>query len=177
MASELLRVASLVDDSIVDGPGLRLTVFTQGCPHRCKGCHNPQTHAYGGGRTMAVSEIWEQYRDNPLLSGLTFSGGEPFLQPEPLAALARLAHSAGGDVIVYTGYTYEALLRSPDFGRFAPLLEETDLLVDGPYIEELRSLELRFRGSANQRLLDREARARLRSAFQGRGGVGSAASF
>ncbi|MBD5608503.1 MAG: 4Fe-4S cluster-binding domain-containing protein, partial [Desulfovibrio sp.] len=113
MGADFLRIADILDDSIVDGPGLRLTVFTQGCPRRCKGCHNPGTHDRFGGREVAISEILEQYRDNPLLSGITFSGGEPFLQPEALAKLARLIHAAGGDVIVYTGFYFEDLLEPP----------------------------------------------------------------
>ncbi|MDE5832230.1 MAG: anaerobic ribonucleoside-triphosphate reductase activating protein, partial [Desulfovibrio sp.] len=161
MVADWLRVADIIDDSIVDGPGLRLTVFTQGCPRRCKGCHNPGTHDPAGGRMMPIEEIWEQYRDNPLLSGITFSGGEPFLQPEPLSNLARLVHASGGDVIAYTGYYFEELLNPCLRDRVLPLLEEIDVLIDGPYVEELRSLELRFRGSANQRVLDKSARREL----------------
>ena len=161
MGADYLRVADIIDDSIVDGPGLRLAVFTQGCPHRCRGCHNPGTHDPSGGREVAIEEILEQYRDNPLLSGVTFSGGEPFLQPEPLARLARMIREAGGDVIVYTGFYYEELLAPGRRAKVSPLLAETDLLIDGPYVEELRSLELRFRGSSNPRLLDRKARGEL----------------
>ena len=104
-----LRIAGTVGDSIVDGPGLRLTVFTQGCPHHCPGCHNPQTHDFSGGYDATVEELFAQYRENPLLRGVTLSGGEPFCQPAPLAELARLVHGAGGDVFCYTGYTYEQL--------------------------------------------------------------------
>lgn len=161
MGADFLRIADIIDDSIVDGPGLRLTVFTQGCPHRCKGCHNPGTHESAGGREIAIKEILEQYRDNPLLSGITFSGGEPFMQPEALAKLARLIRASGGDVIVYTGFYFEELLKPAIRARATPLLAEADLLIDGPYVEELRSLELRFRGSSNQRVLDRAARREL----------------
>ncbi len=148
-----LRIAGVVGDSIVDGPGLRLTVFTQGCPHRCPGCHNPQTHDFAGGYDAEVEELFEQYRENPLLRGVTLSGGEPFCQPEPLAELARLVHGAGGDVFCYTGYTYEQLLDLDD-PAVAALLREVDVLIDGPYLEAQRDLTLLFRGSANQRLLD-----------------------
>lgn len=148
-----LRIAGVVGDSIVDGPGLRLTVFTQGCPHRCPGCHNPQTHDFAGGYDAEVEELFEQYRENPLLRGVTLSGGEPFCQPEPLAELARLVHGAGGDVFCYTGYTYEQLLGLDD-PAVAALLREVDVLIDGPYLEAQRDLTLLFRGSANQRLLD-----------------------
>ena len=148
-----LRIAGVVGDSIVDGPGLRLTVFTQGCPHRCPGCHNPQAHDFAGGYDAEVEELFEQYRENPLLRGVTLSGGEPFCQPEPLAELARLVHGAGGDVFCYTGYTYEQLLGLDD-PAVAALLREVDVLIDGPYLEAQRDLTLLFRGSANQRLLD-----------------------
>ena len=148
-----LRIAGVVGDSIVDGPGLRLTVFTQGCPHRCPGYHNPQTHDFAGGYDAEVEELFEQYRENPLLRGVTLSGGEPFCQPEPLAELARLVHGAGGDVFCYTGYTYEQLLGLDD-PAVAALLREVDVLIDGPYLEAQRDLTLLFRGSANQRLLD-----------------------
>ncbi|MEF2794366.1 MAG: anaerobic ribonucleoside-triphosphate reductase activating protein [Hydrogeniiclostridium sp.] len=148
-----LRIAGTVGDSIVDGPGLRLTVFTQGCPHHCPGCHNPQTHDFSGGYDATVEELFAQYRENPLLRGVTLSGGEPFCQPAPLAELARLVHEAGGDVFCYTGYTYEQLLAMDD-PAVASLLDEVDVLIDGPFLLAERDLTLLFRGSANQRLLD-----------------------
>lgn len=162
MQNSLLRISGLIDDSIVDGPGLRLAVFVQGCPHACPGCHNPETHALEAGRMIGIEEILDKYKDNPLLDGVTFSGGEPFLQALPLARLAKMIHGFGGTIITYTGYVFEDLARGINIPSFAALLlEETDLLVDGPYIESLRSLDLEYRGSANQRLLDQEARSRL----------------
>lgn len=155
-----LRVSGLVDESIVDGPGLRLVIFTQGCRRACAGCHNPGTHSPNGGALYRLEDLLERYLENPLLDGVTFSGGEPFLQAYPLALLAKMIHARGGSVITYTGYTFEELARESLEGA-AMLLEETDLLIDGPYIEELASLDLDYRGSSNQRLLDREARARL----------------
>lgn len=148
-----LTIAGLVKESIVDGPGIRYTVFVQGCPHNCPGCHNPQTHPFEGGVEMDAADIFAQFQGNPLLKGITLSGGEPFCQAEALAELARLVHSAGKDVVVYTGYVYEDLLQMPD-PAVAELLAETDLLIDGPYVESLRNLELQFRGSENQRLID-----------------------
>ncbi|MCC8194804.1 MAG: anaerobic ribonucleoside-triphosphate reductase activating protein [Deltaproteobacteria bacterium] len=147
-----LRVSGIEEESIVDGPGLRFVVFTQGCPHRCKGCHNPETHDPDGGFTLDTGTILKKFRQNPLLSGITFSGGEPFLQPAPLAALARDIKESGKTVVVYTGYTLERLAASSDAAVRA-LLSLADILVDGPYIESLRDLELTFRGSANQRIL------------------------
>lgn len=152
-----LRIASILDDSIVDGPGLRLVVFTQGCPHKCPGCHNPETHDLAAGRIVETAEIINRYKENPLLSGITFSGGEPFLQAGPLAILARAVHSLGGDVVTYTGYVFENLVLKQD-KAISSLLDETDILVDGPYVESLRSLELLFRGSSNQRLLNKSER-------------------
>ena len=153
MASEL-RISGIVEESIVDGPGLRLTVFTQGCPHHCPGCHNPQTHDFEGGKMMTVHEIFEMYRENPLLSGITFSGGEPFCQPAPLYELGCMVKSLGKNLMVYSGYTYEQLLDMAETnGDIKRLLSITDILVDGPYIEALRDLDLKYRGSANQKLI------------------------
>lgn len=146
-----LRIAGIVDDSIVDGEGVRLTVFTQGCPHHCHGCHNPQTWNLDGGHEIDTEEIVEKLKENPLLSGITFSGGEPFLQPAPLAEIARAAHKLGLDVWSYTGFTLEELEKRTDVQQ---LLNEVDVLVDGPYVEALRDLTLRFRGSSNQRIID-----------------------
>ena len=151
--SSLLSIAGIVDESIVDGRGIRMTVFVQGCPHHCPGCHNPQTWPFEGGREISVEEVFEQFRRDPLLKGITFSGGEPFTQPEALTELARLVHSVGKDVTVYTGYTYEQLLDKHD-PAIDGLLAETDVLIDGPFIEAQKNLELRFRGSENQRLID-----------------------
>lgn len=148
-----LNIAGIEPESIVDGPGFRFAVFVQGCPHRCPGCHNPQTHPFEGGTRMEVREVFERFQENPLLKGITFSGGEPFCQAQALSELGRLVHEAGKDVAVYTGYTYEELL-SLDRPGVRDLLDETDLLIDGPYLEAQRDLELRFRGSGNQRLLD-----------------------
>ena len=104
-----LRISGTVTDSIVDGPGLRYVIFTQGCPHRCRGCQNPQTHAFDGGRMAGWEELLEPLSENPLLGGVTFSGGEPFAQPEPLALLAREIKNRGKHLMVYSGYTYEEL--------------------------------------------------------------------
>lgn len=162
MDRNILKIASIIGESIVDGPGLRLVVFTQGCPHHCPGCHNPETHDPEGGREITISEILDMYAENPLLSGITFSGGEPFLQAAKLALLARQVHELGGNVITYTGYWFEDLSSGSLENRASCLLEETDLLVDGPYISNLRNLGLRFRGSSNQRLLNHTARKAIK---------------
>lgn len=148
-----IKIAGIVKESIVDGPGIRYAVFVQGCPHRCPGCHNPQTHPFEGGSTATVEEVFADFQRDPILKGITLSGGEPFCQAAALAQLAALVHGAGKDVAVFTGYVYEDLLRMEDPAVRA-LLDETDLLIDGPYLEAQRDLELHFRGSANQRLID-----------------------
>ena len=104
-----LRISGIVEESIVDGPGLRYVVFTQGCPHHCPGCHNPQTHDFDGGEFRDTDDILRQFMENPLLSGITFSGGEPFVQAEPLCHLADAVHAAGKNVYAYSGYTCEEL--------------------------------------------------------------------
>ena len=148
-----IRIAGTVDDSIVDGPGIRYTVFTQGCPHHCPGCHNPKTHAQDGGYTVDTEKIVAQLRANPLLDGLTLSGGEPFEQPAACSELARQAHVLGLKVWCDTGYTGEVLLTAKN-PAWEALLQQVDVLVDGPFLLGERSLELQYRGSKNQRLLD-----------------------
>ena len=158
-ASTEIRISGIARDSIVDGEGIRLTVFTQGCPRRCPGCHNPETQPLVGGRTTTVGAVVAELDENPLLTGLTLSGGEPFLQPGALLPLARAAHARGLDVWSYTGFTLEELRAQGDTDVDA-LLEELDVLVDGDYREELRDLTLHFRGSRNQRVIDLAATRR-----------------
>lgn len=146
-----IRIAGLVNDSIVDGPGFRFAVFTQGCPHGCPGCHNPQTHDFAGGRDEDTDKIIEKFCANPLLDGITLTGGEPFCQPAACAELARAAHAAGLNVWAYTGFLYEQLLEDADKRA---LLENVDVLIDGPFVLSQRTLSMRFRGSKNQRAID-----------------------
>lgn len=148
-----IRIAGTIEESIVDGPGIRYVIFTQGCPHHCEGCHNPQTHDFEGGRLADTQELLECIQANPLLSGVTFSGGEPFCQPKPLAELAQQIHSIGKTVVAYTGYTFEQLCEKHD-EEIDQLLRQCDLLIDGPFVQEQRDTLLRFRGSRNQRLID-----------------------
>lgn len=149
----MLRVAGTVSDSIVDGPGLRFTVFVQGCPHHCPGCHNPETHSFAGGTLVPVDQLAQRLAGNPLLAGLTLSGGEPMEQAGACTRLAEAAHRLGLNVWTYTGYAYEQLLEQARPDQLA-LLAETDVLVDGPFLLEQKSYEMRFRGSRNQRLID-----------------------
>lgn len=148
-----LRIAGTVNDSIVDGEGYRYTIFTQGCPHGCPGCHNPQTHAFQGGYEASPDRLLREALANPLLEGVTFSGGEPFCQAAVLADMAAEFHRNGLNVWCYSGYTYEQLSGCRQ-QSVRHLLQQLDVLVDGPYMEERRDLTLRFRGSGNQRLID-----------------------
>lgn len=148
-----IRICGLTDDSIVDGPGIRYTVFVQGCPHHCPGCHNPQSHDFAGGTMMDTADIIHKMGENPLLDGVTLSGGEPMCQPEACQALAQAAHEKQMNVWCYTGYTLENLLKEQNSARMA-LLQSIDVLVDGRFRQEEKSLSLLYRGSSNQRLID-----------------------
>jgi anaerobic ribonucleoside-triphosphate reductase activating protein len=151
----VIRLAGVVRESIVDGPGIRLTVFVQGCPHRCEGCHNPHTHCPAGGYDCRIETILAAVDADQLLQGVTLSGGEPFEQAEALLELARAVRGRGRDVVAFSGYTFEQLVK---MGETRPavveLLKLCCLLIDGPFVLRQRDLSLRFRGSRNQRLLD-----------------------
>lgn len=148
-----INIAGIVEDSIVDGIGYRYTIFVQGCPHHCKGCHNPKTHAFHTGKNVDTKVILADIKKNPLLDGVTFSGGEPFSQSTPLLQLAKEIKKIPLTLWIYTGYTYEELLakNKPDIKE---LLSLADVLVDGRFILSQRNLNLYFRGSTNQRLID-----------------------
>jgi len=148
-----LRIAGIVRESVVDGPGLRYVIFAQGCPHRCPGCHNPETWDPAGGYDVTVDEIVADVERNPLTRGVTFSGGEPFSQAAAFASLGRLLKDKGYDIVTYTGYTYEQL-RAKGEEAVQDLLEMTDILIDGPFILAERDITLPFRGSRNQRIID-----------------------
>jgi anaerobic ribonucleoside-triphosphate reductase activating protein len=143
----MLDLSGIVSDSIVDGPGIRTTVFCQGCPHHCAGCHNPETWEFGCGTPMAVEDILAVVRENPLCRGVTFSGGEPFAQAAGFRKLAQLLKKAGYEVASYSGYTFEELLNGSADQK--ELLSVIDILIDGPFIMAEKSLEVPFRGSRN----------------------------
>ena len=151
----ILRLAGIVKESVVDGPGIRMVVFVQGCPHLCPGCHNPDSHDTAGGYESSTDEVIGALPDGKLVRGVTLSGGEPFAQAEALVLVAAEAKKRGLSVVTYTGYRLEKLL---EMGEQKPaiieLLHLTDILVDGPFEQERRDLDLAFRGSGNQRLID-----------------------
>lgn len=155
----MLRLAGMHPDSIVDGPGIRFSIYVQGCPHRCPGCHNPETHDPGGGYeadSEELSALIGKYR--PGIDGVTISGGEPFEQAPALAPLASKVVEEGLNLVLYSGYSFEELLsKSRQDENIHRLLEAGWLLVDRPYLLEERDLNLAFRGSRNQRLIDLKA--------------------
>ncbi|MDR0500608.1 MAG: anaerobic ribonucleoside-triphosphate reductase activating protein [Coriobacteriales bacterium] len=158
MTDKFVNLFGIADDSIVDGPGVRLAIFTQGCAHNCEGCHNPQAQAFDGGILTCIDEILDKVRANPLLAGITLTGGEPFEQAEGLLDLARVVREECGlTVWAYSGYLFEQLLEGIPSAHARKLLQHIDVLVDGPFIEQKRSLDLRWRGSANQRVIDVQA--------------------
>ena len=148
-----LRISGIVNDSIVDGPGLRYTIFTQGCPHNCPGCHNPQTHSYKGGRKISIRKIEKEIKANPLLYGVTFSGGEPFIQAKELLPIAKFVKEQGLELASYTGFVFEEL-NSGNIPFAKELLQYIDVLIDGKFVLSQKSLDLKFKGSKNQRTLD-----------------------
>ena len=144
-----IRIAGVVPESIVDGEGIRYAIFMQGCLRHCEGCHNPATHSLDGGKILDTSELINAIKKNPLLSGITLTGGEPLLQIKPAIELAKAAKNLGLNVWCYTGYKFEEI---PPAAQ--ELLNFVDVLVDGEFILALRDLELNFRGSSNQRIID-----------------------
>ncbi len=151
MSKNTLKLAGIVDCSVVDGPGVRVVVFAQGCPHECPGCHNAHTWDFAGGRRHTVEEIVDIVKQNPMCKGVTFSGGEPFCQPAAFSVLARELKSQNYEVAAYSGYTFEQIARDGDMSE---LLQELDVLVDGRYIIDRHTLSAPFIGSENQRIID-----------------------
>jgi len=155
---DAIRIAGVVRESIVDGPGIRYVVFAQGCPHGCKGCHNEATHDFSGGYVCETDKIVSEIEKNPLLSGVTFSGGEPFCQAGGFLSLARKLKERNTHIVSFSGYTYEELaaLSETDEG-VRGLLGCIDVLIDGRFVLEMRDLTLQFKGSSNQRYIDMNA--------------------
>ena len=152
MKIRVVRLAADIQpDSILDGSGIRTVIWFQGCLHNCKGCQNPETHDMNGGIVVDVDELKMKLKNLKYQSGITLSGGDPFFQPEAALEIAKFAKSIGLNVWAYTGFTYEALLS--DKSRL-DLLKNVDVLVDGKFMMDKKSLNCKFRGSTNQRLID-----------------------
>ncbi len=148
-------MADIQSDSIVDGEGIRSVIWFQGCSHNCPGCHNPETHDFKAGVEVSLKEMKSQIDELEYQSGVTFSGGDPMMQVEALTELAAYVKEKGMNVWVYTGYTFEELLvlagKNESYKR---ALEQIDVLVDGKFVMDLKSFDVQFRGSSNQRILD-----------------------
>ena len=147
---KFLHILNIVEDTIVDGPGFRTTIYSSGCPHRCPGCHNPQSWNMKNGHPESIDVIFERIKNNPI-ANVTFSGGEPFMQVVGFTALAkRIKKETSKTIWCYTGYLYEELLKNE---QHKELLSYLDVLVDGHFEQELKDEDLRFRGSSNQRII------------------------
>ena len=146
-----LSILKIVEDTTVDGPGFRTSVYCAGCPNHCAGCHNPQSWDIANGKALDIEEIMSVIERAPF-SDVTFSGGDPMFQPEGFASLARLIKErTEKNIWCYTGFLFENILKNE---KQRALLELVDVLVDGPFINELKDESLLFRGSSNQRLID-----------------------
>ncbi len=148
----MLQILNIIEDTMVDGPGFRTSIYCAGCRHKCPGCHNPQSWDFSGGYTVSTDDVMRVIEADPF-ANVTFSGGDPMYQPEGFAELARAIHQRTPEKTIwcYTGFTFEQLLSNP---RQRALLEQLDVLVDGPFIKEKRDESLVFRGSSNQRIID-----------------------
>ena len=152
-----LKISGIINSSVVDGPGVRYTIFTQGCYHKCEGCQNPQTHDPNDGKFITVDEIYNEIMESSMIEGVTFSGGEPFVQSDALAELAsRIKKNSDLNIICYTGYTFEELQDIVKSGvmSYSRLLSNIDYLIDGRFEQEKASLDCAWRGSTNQRIID-----------------------
>ena len=150
-----IRLSGIAYESLVNGPGMRRVFFAQGCRHNCKGCFNPDTHDFNGGEERNMDELIEAVKENPMLRGVTFSGGDPWEQADKFAYMAKAFKDSGLSVWSYTGYTYEYILEHKDERNgWNELLNNIDVLVDGRFEEDKMEEGLKFRGSSNQRIIN-----------------------
>jgi anaerobic ribonucleoside-triphosphate reductase activating protein len=150
-----IRLSGIAYESLVNGPGMRRVFFAQGCTHNCKGCFNPDTHDFNGGEERDIDELISDTLKNPILRGVTFSGGDPFEQADKFAYMAKSFKDNGLNVWSYTGYTYEQIIENKDNRKgWSELLNSIDVLVDGRFEKDKKDDKLRFRGSSNQRIID-----------------------
>lgn len=146
-----VRIAGIIKESIVDGPGVRYVIFAQGCRHKCPGCHNPETHDFNGGYIVDADEIINDIRNNNYISGVTFSGGDPLFQIDEFKYIAEKLKYSSIHIMCYTGFKYEDIIKDK---KLKVILDKIDLLVDGPFIMSKKTLKLPYRGSSNQRIID-----------------------
>jgi anaerobic ribonucleoside-triphosphate reductase activating protein len=149
MNQTCLRVLDIVPGTSVDGPGLRTSIYFAGCNHRCEGCHNPQSWDFEGGKLMTIEQIVAVVEQEGF--NVTFSGGDPLYQLPVLKVLAKALKARGYNIWCYTGFVFEELAADE---RYSELLQQLDVVVDGPFVMSQRDIALRFRGSSNQRLID-----------------------
>ena len=148
-----MKISGIVEESIVDGPGIRFTIFFQGCTHNCYKCHNPNTHDINKGKEISVDQLICNIKELPYIDGVTLSGGDPLMQIEECVELCKKIKQLNLNIMVYTGYTYETLLKMSN-PKYQELLKYIDYLVDGPFIYSLLDLTLKYKGSSNQRIID-----------------------
>ena len=150
----MIRLSGIAYESLVNGPGMRRVLFAQGCNHNCKGCFNPETHDFNGGELKDIDEIVKDILENPILKGVTFSGGDPLEQADKFAYIAQKLRANNLNIWCYTGYTFEEILENKEQRKgWSELLNNIDVLVDGKF-DETKKGELRYRGSSNQRIID-----------------------
>ena len=147
-----MRLAGIVSESVVDGPGIRLVYFLQGCKHNCKGCHNPETHDFNGGLTYSIQQMQDIYNQQGICDGVTFSGGDPMEQADELLVFVKWLSERNVNMVCYTGYTFDEILTNGTEAQ-KELLKYFDWLIDGRFVLKQRTLSLRFRGSSNQRIV------------------------
>lgn len=151
----IIRLSGIAYESLVNGPGMRRVFFSQGCRHNCEGCFNPDTHNFSGGEDRNMDELIEDVLKNPIIKGVTFSGGDPFERAENFAYMAKKFKEANLNIWSYTGYTFEYIINNLDkISGWRDLLNNIDVLVDGKFEKDMMEDGLRFRGSINQRIID-----------------------
>ena len=147
-----MRVLKIISGTIVDGEGLRTSIYFAGCKHHCKGCHNPESWDFNGGKDMTIDEIFKIIEKNKF--NVSYSGGDPLFQNlDDLVILSKKIHNIGLNIWLYTGFTIEDLKKD---SKYDEILDNIDVIVDGPFIEEKKDLTLKFRGSSNQRIIKKE---------------------
>lgn len=144
-----MRILDIIDGTIVDGPGLRTSIYFAGCAHKCPGCHNRQSWDFDGGREATIDELMAHVEENGF--NVTLTGGDPLYQIDEILPLCGRLRDAGYTIWCYTGFTIEEIRASESLSR---ILDAVDVIVDGPYVEALRDLSLQFRGSSNQRIIE-----------------------
>jgi anaerobic ribonucleoside-triphosphate reductase activating protein len=154
-SEKTVRLAGIIHESMVNGPGIRRVLFAQGCAHDCKGCFNPETHPFDGGELKDMDRLIEDIKSNPMLVGVTFSGGDPFEQSQEFAYLAKNIKKDGKNIWCYTGYTFEYILGNLEKRcGWKDLLNNIDVLIDGKFIKNKQDNKLKFKGSSNQRIIN-----------------------